>query len=142
MDERKRKKLVYLMFVGAVIYGAVNFMGRGKSVDAPTEYPTVAPLQASAGIAATTDSLEVSESGWARDPFAYGSSSGGGHSEERQTKFHLMAISESNGKLMAVINGKPVSKGEVVDGWTVVGLTKNGATMSLNGREIALEIGN
>ncbi len=30
MDERTRKKLVYLIFVAAVIYGAVNFMGRSK----------------------------------------------------------------------------------------------------------------
>ncbi len=100
------------------------------------------PLTAEVEAVAATDTLEASEGEWVRDPFGYGSSSSGGQTEERATKFHLMAVSESNGKLMAVINGKPVSKGETVDGWTVVGLTKTGATMSLNGREIALEIGN
>ena len=143
MDENKRKRLVYLIFACAVIYGVINFAGRGKRTAGDVALPTIEPINVASVGGAASDTLAPEGYSWERDPFAYGrASTSGGNTEERVTKFQLAAISESNGKLMAIINGKAVVRGEVIDGWTVSALSKSGATLSQNGRDIALEIGN
>lgn len=140
--ENTRKKIVYLIFVGAVIYGAVNFGGRRGSSNGDTGSPTIEPL-AEAGISriGTMDSTSLERYEWTRDPFAYGSATASGaQTEVRATRFQLAAISEANGQLMAIINGKPVSRGDRIDGWTVVRLTKTTAAMEQDGKEVLLEM--
>lgn len=143
MDENKRKKLVYLIFVCAVVYGVINFASRGKTTTDEATLPTIEPISVATAGATPADSMSLEGYTWDRDPFAYGRASArGGAVDERVTKFQLVAISEANGKLMAIINGRAVVRGEIIDGWTVSALSKTGATLSQNGRDIALEIGN
>ncbi len=142
--EGTRKKIVYVIFIGAVIYGVVNFTGRSGSSGAETSAPTIEPLAAAnVGSSNAVDTVAGISYEWRRDPFAYGwSASSVEETETRVTRFQLEAISEANGHLMAIINGKPLSRGETTEGWTVVRLTKSTATLEQNGREILLEMGN
>ncbi len=142
--EGTRKKVVYVVFIGAVIFGAVNFAGRGGGSETDLSAPTIEPLAAAAGGSLTAaDTVVGGAYEWARDPFAYGRAAAtGGGAEVRVTRFQLAAISEANGQLMAIINGKPLSRGETIEGWTVVRLTKTTAALELNGREVLLEMGN
>ena len=144
MAESTRKRIVYVVFIGAVIYGAVNFTGRGGNKGADTSAPTIEPLAAaSVGSLNSVDTIAGESYEWRRDPFAYGRSvSPNENTETRVTRFHLEAISEANGHLMAIINGRPLSRGETTEGWTVVQLTKSTATLEQSGREILLEMGN
>ncbi len=141
VDERKRKTIVYVVFAGAVIFGAINFTGR-KSLPVENGDVVTAGTALAVSPIAGSDSTQKDDYGWERDPFAYGQATARtGGTEERTTRFHLAAVSEANGKLMAIINGKPLMRGESIDGWTLTSLSKTGAVLTLNGREIALEIG-
>lgn len=139
-----RKRVVYIVFIGAVIFGVVNFTGRGGNTGADVPEPTIEPLAAaSIGSSNAVDTVAGISYEWRRDPFAYGwSASSVEETETRVTRFQLEAISEANGHLMAIINGKPLSRGEMTEGWTVARLTKSTATLEQNGREILLEMGN
>lgn len=142
--ENTRKKIVYLIFVAAVIYGGVNFAGRRGNRAGDTGAPTIEPLATAvvAGIAAP-DSTLLERYEWTRDPFAYGVvTAKGTQTEIRTARFQIAAISEANGQLMAIINGKPVSRGDKIEGWTVVRLTRTTAALELDGKEVLLEIGN
>lgn len=139
-----RKKIVYIIFVGAVIYGAVNFTGRGGRSGTDNSTPTIVPLvAASVGSSISVDSVTGRTYEWRRDPFVTGRPAAFGERAETQTtRFKLEAISEANGQLMAIINGRLLSRGETSEGWTLVRLTKSTATLEQNGREVLLKMDN
>ncbi len=84
--EGTRKKIVYVIFIGAVIYGVVNFAGRGGSSGADTSAPTIEPLAAaSVGSPSVVDTVSDEAYEWIRDPFAYGRLASAGESVETQT---------------------------------------------------------
>ncbi len=142
--EATRKRIVYVIFVGAVIYGAVNFAGRGGGDGTDASVPTIEPLAtASVGSSIAVDSVKGRNYEWKRDPFAFGRSTSYGEKVETQiTRLKLEAISEANGHLMAIINGRLLTRGETAEGWTLVRLTKSTATLEQNGKEILLQMDN
>lgn len=144
VSEDTRKKIVYLIFIGAVIYGAVSFVGRKGNSSVDLAAPTIEPVATAAvGEIAGIDSIASERYEWTRDPFAYGVvSMEGTQTEVRASRFQMAAISEANGQLMAIINGKPVSRGDKIEGWTVVRLTRTTAALELDGKEVLLEMGN
>lgn len=141
MAEATRKKIVYLIFVTALIYGAFHFLSHKAKTG--TDYSAAAIAPITGELPTPGDSIGKPDFDWQRDPFAYGrASSDGSGMRDRVPRFHLAAVSESNGKMMAIINGEPLGLGDVVDGWTLSALTKTGATLTFNGKALELEIGN
>lgn len=143
MDENKRKKIVYLIFVAAVIYGVINFAGRASRKTDMSSAEPIPAVEAAAVAIAPVDTATALEYEWARDPFSYGTGrvSIDDKPASKDHGLRLSAVSEAQGKYMAIIDGTPVMEGESVDGWTVMSLTKTKAVLSRDGKEITLEIG-
>ena len=139
MTEQNRKKIVYLVFVAAVIYGVVNFLGSrpGNTVSSTQQAAsaTVQPMGSEGTkIAATADTLE-----WKRDPFARSGKSA--TTKKPRESLRLSAISGSAKKPLAVINGKVVGSGEVILGWKVVNIDGSSVKLQRDGESRILTFG-
>lgn len=145
IDESTRKRIVYAILVLAIIYGAVNLGPRKRPIGVPeASLPTIEPAIPAAAEAPLALAHDSSSSEWGRDPFVYGASieaSGEQLEEEKSSDLNLTAIAEANGTIMAVINGHPVGRGDIFDGWIVVEISKTSATVQSGGRELVLHLG-
>jgi hypothetical protein len=141
MTEKRRKQIVYAVFVVAVIWGAFNLMGRRRIVE------TVPPeSEPSVTVAAVTPDLQrqkpaTVEPQWGRDPFARGGTSIAAIPDEYEPALRLAAISITGGKAIAMIDGKMLSVGDQVNGWRVAAISKSGVRLESHGRQITLKIG-
>ena len=140
MNAKKRKIIVYAIFVIAVIWGiANNPFGRKKphwdNTDALNE--TIQPISA-ASVGQTENSLNLSDK-WGSDPFVQ-RTAGAAPQLESRTKFNLTAISKSEGEYWALINGQIVAVNDIIEGWTVTQVTGKSATLSKDGKTISLKI--
>ncbi len=140
MTEKKRKRIVYAIFVIAVIWGLFNFpFGRSRPeyiYQEDEEYDQVEEALNSVH----TQNVNVDLQGeWGGDPFARkisrsSQTSGPAHN------FKLTAVSESNGEYWALINGKILSQGDSISGWKLIKITRDHAVLSANGNTITLNI--
>jgi len=140
MTEKKRKRIVYAIFVLAVIYGLFNLpFGRQKAEYIYQEDDGYDQNEQAAS-ATETKIAQVDIGGeWGNDPFArraVQSSRPSGVSHN----FRLTAISESNGEYGALINGKILSKGDTIEGWKLTAISRTGVTLSANGQTITLKL--
>lgn len=129
MSETTRKRVVYLVFVGAVIYGAVTFFGRGvqryEQSSSASQYEVEMPLVSLPQFAVDDDT----SFGWGRDPFARSRRSRA-TVESNPDLPVLTAISQGNTGQFAVIAGKVVQAGERVGEWTVVRIEDRAVVLS------------
>jgi len=141
MTEKKRKKIIYVIFIVAIIWGIMNNpLNRKKKVyDSGADNPEQATITkiATAGIG-TQVSLELNDQ-WGDDPFV--------QSYKTSTKtaidnsgFNLSAISESGGEFWALINGQILAQGDTIRGWTVTKVTQKKAYLEKDGKTISLTI--
>lgn len=142
-EEKTRKRIVYLVFVAAIIYGAVNLAPRSRTAtEATVDIPTIEPLLTQpAPQVDSAASPSHSDDEWGRDPFAYGAAGAAPDQSDERVGLRMTAVSEANGIVMAIINGHAVARGDVVDGWTVVSLNKRSATVESGGRQLVLNLG-
>jgi len=122
LSESLRKRLVYGVLVAAVIWGVMNnpFAEQtpppvANSTDALLSEPmdsTAEPAKV-ADVARTDSVLQ-----WKHDPFIRARKARVGRA--KGVGLALSAISITNEKSMAMINGKIVWSGEQIDGWAVV----------------------
>jgi type II secretory pathway component PulC len=146
MSEAKRKKIVYLALVAAIIYGAVNFWP--NQPEAPKEYKTIAPLTAqqialqkasrTANVAidfARYDSLQ-----WGGDPFRADQKVTNKVTRRKTTTFELSGIIYSPDYPLAVINRKTVGVGDKVDNARVKKIEKTKVILDHNGTELTLTV--
>lgn len=142
MTEKRRKQIVYSIFVIAVIWAAFSFPQRRRSLEPASQQTSAsAPVVAAAATALSTESAATVSDQWGRDPFARG----GGHAtsmpSEAGPTFRVAAVSVAGGKAMAVINGKMISQGEAISGWRVTDISNAGVVLESNGKKITLTIG-
>ncbi len=141
-EEKTRKRIVYLVFVAAIIYGVVNLVPRTRSAnEAAVTVPTIEPLVPLPAAPSESAIAEAHNDDWGRDPFAYGAATVAPDEPEQRVGLRLTAVSEADGIVMAIINGHAVARGDVVDGWTVVSLSKRSAMVESGGRQLVLNLG-
>jgi hypothetical protein len=139
MTEKNRKKIVYSVFVLAVVWALFNlpfgkktesdFSGIAEQSEMITSLNTISDNQ---------DKLDLNQD-WGADPFAIKKTTG--KQVVRNTvNFKLTAISESNGTYWALINGKILSVGDNIDGWKLVEVSQTRAILSKNKETIRLKI--
>jgi hypothetical protein len=143
MTEKKRKKIVYGLFIIAVIWGIFNFpFGRSQNENVSSEdkpYPEEGEIQkALASSNAPMISLDLSDE-WGDDPFAQKTARPQPSAKE-SINLSLSAISKSGDDFWALINGKALTKGDNINGWKLIEINKTNARLSKDGKTIILNI--
>lgn len=142
MTEKRRKQIVYAVFVLAVVWAVFNFPHRRKAIEPQSAQttdttPDIAAMTANSAKRQTTTLPEQ----WGRDPFAHGGAQTTTTSEEIAPLFRLAAISVADGKALAMINGRMLGRGDTVDGWRVAAISSSSVALESNGRKVTLKIG-
>lgn len=144
MNEKTRKRLVYIALIGAVIYGAVNLdPGSDKAVEpAPAqEYldPSLENGEHPGGseLAIDIDSAEALP--WGDDPFRIGKPKQAAVAPET-VDFELSGIVYSEENPMAIINSRPVKEGDVISQAKVLGIDRTSVTLQYQGKEVQLKV--
>jgi hypothetical protein len=142
MTEKRRKQIVYSIFVIAVVWAIFNFPHRKQQIvsESPQALESVPATAAVTPAFPAGTTLPASDQ-WGRDPFDRGGARATSTPGELAPSFRLTAVSAGGGKAMAVINGKMVSQGDVVQGWRVTGISNAGVVLASNDRKITLTIG-
>ena len=143
MTEKCRKQIVYSIFAFAVIWAVFNFPHQKRkpiesespqiTESAPVVAVATAELSTKPGLAATDQ--------WGRDPFARGTERATSEPSEAIPSFRVAAVSVGGGKAMAVINGKMIGQGDMIQGWRVKAISNASVMLESNGRKITLTIG-
>lgn len=151
MSEKLRKKVVIVVFIGAVIYGGLNFFpSKKKAVSPVAEQPTVATqitkvddlnLRKEALVNSSVNVEKDCKKAWGHDPFinyAKPNSPAVKHTENKL--WQLSGIIYNNHAPSAIINKKSVSVGDVIDDATVKEINQKDVKIELNGKEITLTV--
>ncbi|PWB76452.1 hypothetical protein C3F09_00340 [candidate division GN15 bacterium] len=152
MTEARRKKILYVVLVAAVIFGIYNFsqprkryvpgdMTQAEQSPAPTVAPA-APSRPPVNI----DGLR--KASWGRDPFRRVSHPQPEHRNtpvvsqpESAPGWKLSAIVFSSSMPLAIVNGKAVKVGDIVDRAKVVAIDQKKVTLLYNGANIEIRVG-
>ncbi len=138
MEARKRKNIIYILFVLAVIYGFYNlFVGFDKKSAklAPVSHEQLVPQIVVP--AKTIDIEKYSTLNWGRDPF-YRAKKGNIPvvSENVQINWILNGILFNKQTPSAVINKKIVGIGDKINGAKIIDITKTKVTLEKENSEI------
>lgn len=142
MSENTRKKMVYGVLVVAIIWGIINnpfaeqtphqFANSTDSAQWLPEDSVAEPVEV-AGVARSDSLLR-----WKHDPFIRPQKAKIVQAES--FGLALSAISIANGKSMAMINGKIVGSGEIIDGWAVVDIQEQSVFLKKGSRNKELKL--
>ena len=142
MTEQSRKRIVYTIFLVAVIWGIFNFPHRKRVAELQTtpvtETTTAVALAIPTAVSAATP---TTPSEWGRDPFARARIGKANVQGVTAPTLSVAAVSVTDGKAMAIVNGRMVGKGDAVEGWRVISITDNGVVLESKGKKITLKIG-
>ncbi|MEW5994914.1 MAG: hypothetical protein AB1744_11035 [Candidatus Zixiibacteriota bacterium] len=141
MTAQTRKKLVYLALAAAIIWGAYNnpFGGRTKrrivepeaAVDTVTAVPTAVHQQ-------QIPVKEMTAKPWGADPFRPILKTQA--TAARTAEWRLTGILYHGETPLAIINGRPVRSGEVVDNARVVEIRRQSVTIDHKGSIVTLTV--
>jgi hypothetical protein len=142
MTEKRRKQIVYSIFALAVTWAIFNFPHQKK----PIEFHSPQTSESAQVVATATPELSTRPAltlpdQWGRDPFARGGERATSMPSEVIPSFRVAAVSIGGGKAMAVINGKMIGQGDMIQGWRVKAISNAGVVLESNGRKITLTIG-
>ncbi|PKK82909.1 MAG: hypothetical protein CVT49_11400 [candidate division Zixibacteria bacterium HGW-Zixibacteria-1] len=142
MDTKKRQRIIYVIFIAAVIWGVYNLSGNKPRTQVDVPRP-VAKLDAiRTGIKTESINIEkYSALEWGRDPFYRGpkhiilSAVG-----VTQPVWTLSGILFDNNSPSAIINKKIVRGGDIINGARVVQVDKETVTLDKDGLQFTLTI--
>ena len=142
MDAKKRQKIVYIIFVAAIIWGVYNFMG-GKPVK-PTDTSRPISKLESARTDTKNKSIDIekySSLEWGRDPFYYGPGQAKRFTAKTsQPVWKLGGILYDNDSPSAIINKIIVRDGDIINGARVVQIEKESVILDKDGLQFTLTI--
>ncbi len=142
MTERRRKQIIYSIFVIAVTWAIFNFPHHRKPIESQSPQASEnAPVVAVATPELSTRPALTLPDQWGRDPFVRGGERATSMPSEVIPSFRVAAVSVGGGKAMAVINGKMIGQGDAIQGWRVRAISNAGVVLESNGRKITLTIG-
>jgi len=142
MDAQKRQKIIYVLFIAAIIWGAYNFMGDKKAPvgDAPkpiSKTSTIYPDEQSIDI----DIEKYSSLEWGNDPFYRGiKREFVPATENKSPLWNLGGILYGSQRPSAIINKRVVRDGDIIDGARVVQIDKETVTLDKEGLLFTLTI--
>ena len=143
MDPKKRKTVIVLIFIIAVIWGAMNLIepdrgtmtGMNTSSKSDSHPVTVDQYQKA------TDLEKYARLEWGEDPFCRGSRDDTGETDESEpVEWSLDGIMYSAGNPMAVINKSVVGNGDMIRGARVVDIGKTGVILEKDGTKFSLNM--
>ena len=141
MNEKKRKKIVYLILVVAVIWGVYNLpTKRGEKADVETP-ETAQPLNPTSPGESAGKMINIEQkvrTAWGADPFRV----------RRSVKtaplstpvWHLSGIVYNSQTQLAIINNRPVRAGDVVNNAKVVSIKAKTVTLEHKGTLLTLTV--
>ena len=142
MTKKRRKQIVYSIFAIAVTWAIFNFPHQKKPIEPESSQTSEsAPVVAAATPELSTRPAMTLPDQWGRDPFARGGERATNVPSEVIPSFRVAAVSVGGGKAMAVINGKMIGQGDMIQGWRVKAISNAGVVLESNGRKITLTIG-
>jgi hypothetical protein len=150
MSETRRKKVLYVLLIGAIAFGVYNFSQPRKhyvpgSMPQPEQEAAVTAPVVSAQPPVNIEAIK--KASWGRDPFRWSS-----RPEPRQvvsqnrsvrpstSGWNLSAILFSTSMPLAVVNGKTVRVGDIVDQAKVVKIERKKVTLQYNGATIEIQV--
>jgi hypothetical protein len=150
MSESVRKRVLYVLLVGAIAFGVYNFSQPRKqyvpSAAAQPEQETVTGVPAALA-QPPVNIAAIRKASWGRDPFRWDSRPqlrpvmNQNKSEPAYIPgWRLSAILYSNSLPMAVVNGKTVRVGDIVDQAKVVKIDRKRVTLMYNGANFEMQV--
>ncbi len=138
MDTQKRKNIIYILFVLAVIYGLYNLMiGFDKKSAELAPASQVQPVSQTVLPANTIDIEKYSALSWGRDPFYRAK---GNRpvvtTDEEQIDWVLNGILYDHKAPTAVINKKIVGIGDKINGARIIKITKTKVVLKTDNSDI------
>lgn len=144
MQESRRKKIIYVLLVAAIIYGLANIPGGSDKmqteelIDTPTPTAGVPPASAT-----QTINIEYYSSlPWGSDPFyrVYSELENSTPRQQPVSRWTLNGVIINDRATVAVINKTIVRIGDNVNGARVVDIQKDKVTLEQDGSEFAIHI--
>ncbi len=139
MNENKRKKIIYLALVLAVIWGAYSLKGKSGKEVAVQAPETVTPLTATVTAPSVRKLINIeqkTQTAWGGDPFQLRRSVT--TVSKRVLSWHLSGIVYNSQAALAIINGRPVKVGDKIDDAKVVKIEAKKVTLEHNGKGLTL----
>jgi len=141
MNEKRRKKIVYLILVVAVIWGVYNFptkRGEKADVEAPETVQLLNPTLPAQSAGKMINIEQKVRAVWGADPFQV----------RRPVKaaplsapvWHLSGIVYNSQTQLAIINNRLVRTGDVVNNAKVVSIKAKTVTLEHNGTLLTLTV--
>lgn len=146
MSDSIRKKIVYIIFSAASVWGVINLISDKKTSDThASNEPTVVvvPQIEKELLVQQTDKINIEEKireSWGRDPFKSKTVSNKSAKPTKNKLWQLSGIIYNSSSPVAVINKKPVQVGEKIDNARVVKIDKKEVTIEYNGHKIKLTV--
>jgi type II secretory pathway component PulC len=147
MNESTRKGIIYLVFAVTCVWGYFNLFGKPQSTSSPQPVlvpaATLSPTTAAA-IMDTTVLAQLRNSDWGDDPFKKGSTAMVDAPQTAEHNFspqwNLSGIVYSPKDPLAIINGKMVRVGDIIEDAKVTKIEKKKVTLDYSGSSMTLTV--
>jgi len=143
MDEKKRKMIVYAVFVAALIWGGWHFLQGSEEMPVAATEDAVgdSTAVAAADITKSIPFEEYAALEWGSDPFYRGHPvSDNGDEEPSPPGWSLDGIMYKESAPMAVINRNIVKSGDLVNGARIIEIKKDRVVLEKDGMSFILNI--
>ena len=146
MSESTRKKILYTALVGAIIWGVYNFVPESQINTAATTKPVVSrqtpPSATSASFATIDKTINVADmklKEWGSDPFrARNKKTADKKAPKKVWKLSGIVFNDFNP--LAIINGKSIGVGDMIEGAKVVKIERKKVVIEYAGNSISLRV--
>ena len=146
MSESTRRKILYAALVGAIIWGVYNFVPKSQVSPVTTSKPEVSrqaqPAATGTGFARIDKTINVADmklKGWGSDPFrARNNKTVGKKAPKKVWKLSGIVFNDFNP--LAIINGKSIAVGDMIDGAKVVKIERKKVVIEYAGNSISLRV--
>ena len=143
MNERTRKKIVYLSLVLAVIWGIYNFPSQNESPNINETVPTIQPLATSSPVTENREMIDVKQkmqAPWGEDPFQSAGPKFILKVDQVNPRWRLSGIVYNSHNPLAIVNNQPVRVGDEINNATVVSINASTITLDYNGDRVTLNV--
>jgi len=141
MDPKVRKSLIFLLFIGASIYGLLNL--RDRTDDQNTQPSPAANTSQPAQAVRPSNLIDIdkySELPWGRDPFTRNHEAIAEPSQASGPVWTLGGILYDDQNPAAIINGRVVRIGQSIEGALLLKIDKDKVTLENNGTRFSLNL--